>query len=76
MERQKLKGSLRTGHHANIFCTRYMPGTGVPHISSPARHAECVVWAPGKLHPVIDMLGPLNCRDSEMRVPHNMCMAK
>ncbi len=25
---KKLKKSLRTGHHANIFCTRYMPGTG------------------------------------------------
>ena len=25
---KKLKKFLRTGHHANIFCTRYMPGTG------------------------------------------------
>ena len=28
VDTKKLKKSLRTGHHANIFCTRYMPGTG------------------------------------------------
>ena len=28
VETRQLRSALRTGHHANIFCTRYMPGTG------------------------------------------------
>ena len=28
VDTKKLKSALRTGHRANIFCTRYMPGTG------------------------------------------------
>ena len=31
METRQLRSALRTGHHANIFCTRYMPGTGGLH---------------------------------------------
>jgi hypothetical protein len=29
VERRRLRASLRTGHHANIFCVKYMPATGV-----------------------------------------------
>ncbi len=28
VERRKLRGSVRTGHSANIFCTKHMPATG------------------------------------------------
>ncbi|KAK9903580.1 hypothetical protein WJX75_009241 [Coccomyxa subellipsoidea] len=28
VERRRLRASLRTGHHANIFCVKYMPATG------------------------------------------------
>ena len=64
---------MRTGHHANIFCTRYMPGTGMPHGSSPARPAACVLRAPGKLHPLIEMLGSLDCRDlRDDSAPHHV----
>ena len=54
VERRKLRCSVRTGHTANIFCTKHMPATGerpsVMHVFATGLPGACHVRQPLHYH--------------------------